>query len=305
MKKNVLHGKMKRLYNRCKYYFWPKVVINYIEDQILQSFEKSLKDSSEDSLYYDTWFRVYLEEKDYRCLHQDFREIVRRTTKEMVRIIKQDGRYFDKYEAHTSAWQISFIKFVDGTCDKVTGEKIDLSKKHPIWIVTSRFPEEEKINPNTNTFTAVINGQVQSIPLNKNVFKNIEKVGEGDFIAPIYALLSEESSSKRIATITLTIQVGDLFLVNNNKTDKYVMKEHRLYIGGRNSPAQYNNIPVLKIDNERIPTAHAIIINDNGKLRIDEIKEKVFYGRKEIKSYTEWQKGVSLNFANITQIKNE
>lgn len=301
--------KVRRYYYRLEYTFYPKVELPYIVDQVYLLFEKSLKkDSSCTSLYYHTWFRIYLSSHDYHVFHPDFREIVKRTIQEMMMRIRSDYRFSNDYISHSPAWQFSFVEVCDDaiTIDDPTKEEIHFDEKHPIRIIAGRYPDPQKIDKETNSFTVVNNGQlVGSIPLNKNAFKNIEKVGEGNFIAPIDILYSDEVQPVVANTITLNINNGAQFLVNRNRTNQYLMREERLYIAGRNSSSKINGIAVLKIDSDRIVNPHALLINQNGTLRIEPGPNcDVYSGGSVINGNIAWPQGTLLDFAHITTIKN-
>lgn len=296
---------VRRYFNRWKYTFSPKVEVPFIVDQIYLSFEKSLKrDSDVSSLYYHTWYRVYLNSRDYNYFHQDFREIVRRTTEDMMIKVKSDYRCSSSYVPHSPAWQIRFIEVGDGvTRDEVTGEEIHLDEKTPIKIVPGRYPAN--IDSNTNTFTINTNGQIKSINLNPYAFKNIEKVGEGNFIAPINIVHSDGAQPVNGDSFTLAIIAGSKFLVNGKRTDKFVMNEQRLFIAGRSSSSKINGISVLKIDNERIVNPHALLINENGILRIEPQPNcHVYQGGNVINGTIDWPQGSLFDFAHETTIKN-
>lgn len=261
-------------------------------------------------LSYDTMYIVYLPDTVYNKIRKELIMIVQSATKEIEYILKTkiDSKKYPNYDLpHSPYWQFLFQPVPKGSKIPDSGLFID---DNYIKIDSETFPEgrnENTVDQGDKVRVSIRSKRSTGMSetyFNKKAFIGINPVSEGEFVVPfgIYSSKKETPVSRQSTLLTLTISNAS-FLIDGRRSTIYRMTTNDIYIAGRNANDVYNNIRVLRIDDNHIMNPQLHIQYVNGIITVDAKGEVTYRNRRIESTGVAIPKGSSLLINNTIQIE--
>ena len=252
--------------------------------------------STDMSLLFPTSFVIYLNPEDYAARKQEFpmraTDIKKKCLKEVRKRISDNPEWQD-YIPHSKYWKIQFVEFKsDCVISSDTDTHFEVEKGH-VMIVSDLYandfggPLSEGASSGGRVVTTVHNVKgttsLQNLAINTDAFKDVTILGQNsfrlEFLRNDLADSSPKSHAPERPTNTGTDNVsrpqqrqsnpvssakatGELqifessFMVNGQKTDKFVINSVNLQITGPNATDSPDGAEILKIDDDSIMNPH-------------------------------------------------
>lgn len=242
-----------------------------IRDEIALKFIESIWQRSivgnkiSNTLLYDTMFTIYLPQNIYKRVKTQMKGIVSSATIELEFLLNDKiavGKFPNFDTPHSPYWQFFFQAVPDGS--KVPGLS-DEETDRKIGIISEVYPEGR------DQSSIKADGQILSIRskkslgtgnllIDKNAFKNVEQISEGEFVVPFGVLKKGMVSGPSNKNVFAKLEIkGSSFLIDGNKSQVYDVVDDEIYIGGRNSQASHDGHIVACIDNYKVLNPHAVL----------------------------------------------
>lgn len=297
-------------------------------DQVFDHFKMRLRDSSTDmSLLFPTSFAIYLNPNDFTARCQEFparaNDIKKKCLKEVREQIKNHVDWQD-YTPHSKYWKIQFIEFKpECIINNGTDKYFEVEQGH-VMIVSDLYARDFGNYPADNSasdgrvVTTVHNAKgtttPQNLALNPDAFKDVTAIGQNSFRLEFLKADIGYTNSKSQSTSTTEhrasgkpsqcfsdktsinnsaiLQIYEsYFLVDEQKTDKFVFHGHALQIFGRNASNYNNGVETLRIDDDNIMNPHLNIQYDveNHRYLISAVGDASLNGRTMEKNPDNWK----------------
>ncbi|MBR5027713.1 MAG: hypothetical protein IKX51_00695 [Bacteroidales bacterium] len=271
-------------------------------DQVFEHFKMRLKDSSTDmSLLFPTSFVIYLNPEDFAARSQEFparaNDIKKKCLKEVRDQIKSHVDWQD-YRPHSKYWKIQFVEFKpEYVISNGSDKRFEVEKGH-VTIVSYLYAQDFGSASSgdasggrvvTTVHSAKGTTTPQNLAINADAFKDVTIIGQNSFRleflkADIAGGVSNEQKNQpsqptgeRLAgkvsrhmngTKSALFQIFESsFLVDGNKTDKFIFNGDVLQITGRNATNSTNGVETLRIDDDGIMNPHLNIRYDHENQR--------------------------------------
>ena len=252
--------------------------------------------STDMSLLFPTSFVIYLNPEDYAARHQEFpmraTDIKKKCLKEVRKQISDNSEWQD-YIPHSKYWKIQFVEFKqDCVISSDTDTHFEVEKGH-VMIVSDLYandlggPLSDNASSGGRVVTTVHNVKgttsLQNLAINTDAFKDVTILGQNSFrLEFLRSDLGEGGQRSHVAErpantgfdnvsrpqqrpsnpVSSAKATGELqifessFMVNGQKTDKYVINSENLQVTGPSATSGTNGTEILKIDDDSIMNPH-------------------------------------------------
>lgn len=224
------------------------------------------------SLLYDTKYTVFIPDQLFDDISHDLIFVVQSTAREFEYIIKNkvDKKKYPNYDyPHSPDWFFSFQPVPVGTklpdSDIIMGENtLEIQSETFEIVQTANHASSVKVSIRSTS-----SNHTEDIVFNKEAFEGVRHSDDGKYLVQFGILDIERKAvgNSKNAVLTLTSN-KDVFLVNDNMTDKFSMISNELYISGRNANDTYKGVQVLRIADKHIMNQQVHITYNEGRIKV-------------------------------------